>query len=196
MQLYQIATGELNDEYSQKHHPLVELAREAIAAYVGGRKRTAPPENFSAEMQQRAGAFVSLHLKNGDLRGCIGTIDPQHNTLAEEIIDNAISAATRDPRFPPVRRDELDQLDISVDVLTPPEPIDSIHDQDPKQHGLIVQSMRTVVEARLASARPRRHRYCRETIILHARAQSKHYRPERAGAVVSLSGQTISLTVN
>ena len=126
-----------------KNHPLVDLAREAIAAYVVGHKRTAPPEKLSAEMEQRAGAFVSLHLKNGNLRGCIGTIDPQRDTLAEEIIDNAISAATRDPRFPPVRRDELDQLDISIDVLTPPEPIDSIHDQDPKQHGLIVQSKRS-----------------------------------------------------
>ena len=88
----------------------------------------------------RAGAFVSLHEKNGELRGCIGTIQPVHENLAQEIIENAISAATRDPRFMPLSARELDSLDISVDVLTEPEPIDSIHGQDPKIHGLIVQS--------------------------------------------------------
>jgi AmmeMemoRadiSam system protein A len=125
-----------------QHHPFVQLARDAIEAYVRSGKRITPPENLPPEFAQPAGTFVSLHLPDGELRGCIGTIEPVHDTLAEEIIANAISAATRDPRFPPVRADELDQLDISVDVLTAPEPIESIHDQDPKQHGLIVQSLR------------------------------------------------------
>ncbi len=125
-----------------KHHPYVGLARAAIDAYVRERKRIKPSRDLAPEFQERAGAFVSLHLADGELRGCIGTIDPARGNLAEEIIDNAISAATRDPRFPPVSADELDALDISVDVLTPPEPIDSIRDQDPKQHGLIVQSLR------------------------------------------------------
>ena len=125
-----------------QHHPLVELARAAIAAYVREHKRIKPPRELSPEVQARAGAFVSLHLPNGELRGCIGTIQPARANLAEEIIENAISAATRDPRFPPVAPSELDTLDISVDVLTEPAPIDSIHDQDPKRHGLIVQSRR------------------------------------------------------
>ncbi|MDE3088118.1 MAG: AmmeMemoRadiSam system protein A [Chloroflexota bacterium] len=125
-----------------EHHPYVELAYAAVQAYVRERKRIKPPRALSPEMQTQAGAFVSLHLPGGELRGCIGTIQPQRANLAEEIIENAISAATRDPRFPPLAADELDGLDISVDVLTPPEPIDSIRDQDPKRHGLIVQSER------------------------------------------------------
>src|SRR5574341_69307 len=124
-----------------KNHPLVELARAAIVAYIREHKRVAPPRELSSQMHERAGAFVSLH-KGGELRGCIGTIQPVCANLAEEIIENAISAATRDPRFSPVEPRELDSLEISVDVLTPPEPIDSIRDQDPKCHGLIVQSLR------------------------------------------------------
>ncbi len=127
---------------SHRFHPFVELAHRAIAAYVREGKRIKPPRDLSAEMQARAGAFVSLHLPDGELRGCIGTIEPVQDSLAEEIIENAISAATRDPRFPPVEPRELDALDISVDVLSPPVPIDSIRDQDPKRHGLIVQSLR------------------------------------------------------
>jgi AmmeMemoRadiSam system protein A len=125
-----------------QNHPFVQLARSAVEAYVRERRRIQPPRKLPPEMQSMAGAFVSLHQSNGDLRGCIGTIQPQCESLAEEIIENAISAATRDPRFPPVSPDELEGLEISVDVLTPPEPIDSILDQDPKCHGLIVQSTR------------------------------------------------------
>ena len=127
---------------ASKHHPFVELAWQAVRLYVLERKRLTPPDDLTAELQTRAGAFVSLHMRDGDLRGCIGTIEPVRANLAEEIIDNAISAATRDPRFPPVKPSELSLLDISVDVLTAPEPIDSIRDQDPKIHGLIVQSLR------------------------------------------------------
>lgn len=120
-------------------HPLyVQLAREAIEEYVRHGKRISPPRDSAS--QPATGVFVSLHERGGELRGCIGTIQPQCETLAEEIIDNAISAATRDPRFPPLEPEELATLEISVDVLTTPEPIDSIRDQDPKIHGLIVQS--------------------------------------------------------
>ena len=108
------------------HHPLVELARAAIDLYVREHKRLKRPAKVLPEMQEQTGAFVSLH-KGGELRGCIGTITPQRANLAEEIIDNAISAATRDPRFMPVELDELAALE-------------SIADQDPKRHGLIVQS--------------------------------------------------------
>jgi len=127
----------------RKPHPFVELARAAITAYVREHKHLKPPLELSPEMQARAGTFVSLHLPDGELRGCIGTIEPVRDNLAEEIIENAISAATRDPRFPPVTPDELAALDISVDVLTEPVPIDSIRDQDPKKHGLIVQSLKS-----------------------------------------------------
>ncbi len=126
-----------------QHHSFVQLARAAIQAYVREHKQINPPRDLPAELQTPAGAFVSLHLPDGELRGCIGTIQPRCDTLAEEIIANAISAATRDPRFSPVEPYELDTLDISVDVLTEPVLIESICDQDPKRHGLIVQSKRT-----------------------------------------------------
>jgi AmmeMemoRadiSam system protein A len=82
--------------------------------------------------------FVSLHCPAG-LRGCIGTIEPVCDSVAEEIIANAISAATRDPRFSPVGADELDGLEVSVDVLTAPEAVRSLDDLDPKTYGVIVQ---------------------------------------------------------
>ena len=125
---------------STQHHPYVELARAAIEMYVREHKHLKPPRELTPDMKISAGAFVSLHEKNGELRGCIGTIQPVRDNLAEEIIENAISAATRDPRFMPLSPRELDNLDISVDVLTEPVLIDSIRDQDPKKHGLIVQS--------------------------------------------------------
>jgi len=127
----------------KNHHPFVDLARAALQAYVCEHKRLLPPRELPPEMRTKAGTFVSLHLPDGELRGCIGTIQPVQDNLAEEIIENAISAATHDPRFPPVAPDELDGLDISVDVLTEPEPIGSIEGQDPKRHGLIVQSKRS-----------------------------------------------------
>jgi len=121
------------------HHPLVELARQTIETYVRTGKRIPAPNPLPPEMQQHAGAFVSLHAR-GALRGCIGTIEATHPNLAAEVINNAILAATQDPRFPPVQPDELAQLEISVDVLTPPEPISSPDELDPKVYGVIVQS--------------------------------------------------------
>ena len=122
----------------QKEDPWVRLARAEVEAWVGGQKRIAPPDDLPEEMlRERAGVFVSLH-KEGRLRGCIGTIAPTRASVAEEIIENAISAATRDPRFRPVRRDELDALEISVDVLSPAERIASKDELDVKRYGVIV----------------------------------------------------------
>lgn len=120
-------------------HPLVSLARRAIKAYVCEGKVIAPPKELTPEMQQRAGVFVSLH-ECDDLRGCIGTFQPTQPNVALEIIHNAISASTRDPRFEPVCSKELDDLEISVDVLSPPEPIPSMEDLDPAHYGVIVES--------------------------------------------------------
>ena len=89
-------------------------------------------------MRERAGVFVSIH-KLGELRGCIGTFEPTQANVAEEIITNAISSATRDPRFPPVTPSELGQLTYSVDVLTKPEPIANQDQLDPKKYGIIVE---------------------------------------------------------
>ena len=122
-----------------QEHPLVQLARATVEAYVRDGRVTEPPSPPIPEMQERRGVFVSLHLGK-NLRGCIGTIEPTRRNVAEEIIANAISAATRDPRFPPVSADELPRLGISVDVLTEPEPIASSDELDPKVYGVIVES--------------------------------------------------------
>ncbi len=117
---------------------IARLARDAVEAFVLRGERLQPVVT-SPEMQARAGVFVSLH-KNGSLRGCIGTFEPQEASVAEEIVANAISSATHDPRFLPVRPDELGALEYSVDVLTPPEPVDGPEALDPKRYGVIVES--------------------------------------------------------
>ena len=124
-------------------HPLVELARRAIVSYVEEGIHIEPPDDTPPLMAQEAGAFVSLHDAEGNLRGCIGTIEPTKANLAEEVIANAISAATRDPRFPALQTSEIEGLDISVDVLSPPEEVGGPEDLDPSRYGLIIQSTRT-----------------------------------------------------
>ncbi len=120
--------------------PFVQLAKNTIDTYI--RKREvyqAKKEELTLQMtDSRAGAFVSIH-EHGELRGCIGTIAPTRNTLAEEIISNAIAASTRDPRFPAIREDELEFLTISVDVLGEAEPIASKEELDVKRYGVIVE---------------------------------------------------------
>jgi len=118
-------------------HPLVELAKNTVETYVREGK-TPKPKKLAPEMKGRAGVFVSIH-KFEELRGCIGTIEPVKDNVAEEIISNAISSATRDPRFPPVAPEELDDLDYSVDVLTAPKPVESKDQLDPKKYGVIVE---------------------------------------------------------
>ncbi len=119
-------------------HPIVALAKETVENYVKTGKRIASPKTLTLEMKERAGVFVSIH-KLGDLRGCIGTFESQERNIAEEVITNAISSATRDPRFEPVAEDELKDLDYSVDVLTEPEPVPDATHLDPKKYGVIVQ---------------------------------------------------------
>jgi len=123
---------------SEEMHPLTRLAKDTVESYV--RSGTTPtPENLTPEMMERAGVFVSLK-KRGALRGCIGTFEPAKANVAEEIISNAISSSTRDPRFLPVTPAELDDLEYSVDVLTTPEPVESAADLDPRRYGVIVES--------------------------------------------------------
>ena len=120
-----------NDEY-------VNLAKKTIETYIKDNKKIEVPNNLSSELlNKKAGVFVSIH-KLGKLRGCIGTFLPITNSIAEEIINNAISAATHDPRFSAVTKDELKYLEINVDVLSKPEPIDSLEQLNPKKYGVIV----------------------------------------------------------
>jgi AmmeMemoRadiSam system protein A/AmmeMemoRadiSam system protein B len=117
---------------------LPALARKVVENLVTTGEVIKPPESLSDFLKQRAACFVSIKTHAGELRGCIGTIEPTRDTLAEEIILNAVSAATRDPRFPPVRVDELPELRYSVDVLSPPEPT-TIDLLDPNVYGVIVE---------------------------------------------------------
>ena len=117
---------------------LPALARKVIETFVTTGEVIATPENLSELLNARAACFVSIKTRAGDLRGCIGTIEPAKNTLAEELIANAVSAATRDPRFPTVRADELPALKYSVDVLSPPQPT-TIENLDPNVYGVIVE---------------------------------------------------------
>jgi len=116
----------------------VRLARYALENYVSNRSRVDLPKGLPAEMiNKQAGVFVSLK-KHGELRGCIGTIGPVTKNIASEICRNAVGAAAEDPRFDPVRLDELDQLVYSVDVLDAPEAIDSPDKLDVSLYGVIV----------------------------------------------------------
>ena len=119
-------------------HEFVRLAKEALEAYIREKKKIRIPHWVPSELKmRRAGAFVSLK-KNGMLRGCIGTIGPVQENLAEEIISNAISSGTKDPRFPSVSEAELPELVYSVDVLGHPETISSPEELDVKRYGVIV----------------------------------------------------------
>jgi AmmeMemoRadiSam system protein A len=119
--------------------PLVALARQAVETYVRDHM-VIHPEPLPGLEQRRAGVFVSLHRPDGSLRGCIGTTLPTQPGIEDEIVRNAISAATRDPRFHPMRPDELEGLDVSVDVLGEPEEVAGTEELDPKCFGIIVQT--------------------------------------------------------
>ena len=119
-------------------HLLVRLAKKAVEAHVR-KGEVFEAKRLSTEMKEKAGVFVSIY-KLGELRGCIGTFDPQHDNVAEEIVANSISSATRDPRFLPVTKGELKSLEYSIDVLTRPERVKSQKELDPKKYGVIVEA--------------------------------------------------------
>ena len=124
-----------NEEQSEH----AKLARRVVEAYVKGEPGPDLSDAPEALKSRRAGVFVCLK-KAGELRGCIGTIQPVSTNVAEEIRNNAISSATKDPRFFPVSPEELDSLTYSVDVLEEPEDVPDISYLDPKVYGVIVRS--------------------------------------------------------
>lgn len=123
-------------------HPLVKLALQTINEKLDGRdiklsefiKTTDMPSDY---LVNEAGVFVSLK-KFGELRGCIGTIAPTTDSVCSEVIQNAVDAAFNDPRFYPLRKIEFKDIDCSVDVLSPTEPITDISELDVKNYGVIV----------------------------------------------------------
>lgn len=115
------------------------LAREAIRLYLSTGDVLEPPEPIAPDLAHPSGVFVTLK-REGDLRGCVGTIRATQATAAHEVVRSAIGAATRDPRFNPVSVAELADLEIHVQLLDPPEPVDGPDDLDPLRYGLIVRS--------------------------------------------------------
>ena len=138
LSLEEMGNGEKMDKAKKEESPYVRLARETVEGFVSTGKKMPLPEYLPQEsLTKRAGTFVSLK-KFGQLRGCIGTISATEESIAKEIIQNAISAAARDPRFPPVTPSELKDLVYSVDILGDSEDIDSPEDLDVKKYGVIV----------------------------------------------------------
>jgi MEMO1 family protein len=113
-----------------------DYAFACVRSYVAGGQAPEPPDD--PFYRRPAACFVTLK-KHGDLRGCIGTLEPGEPTLGWEIARNARSSAQRDPRFPPVSTDEAEALTCSVDVLSPSEPCTEA-ELDPRDYGVIVAS--------------------------------------------------------
>lgn len=118
-----------------------ELARLAVEHFIRDGNVIDPPHHPQGVLATRAGAFVTLRGPDGELRGCIGTIEPMCSNVAEEIIHNAMSAATRDPRFPGVLRRELPGLRYGVDVLSVPERVSGPEDLDSQVYGVIIETL-------------------------------------------------------
>lgn len=120
--------------------PYVRLARLSVETYTRTGNYPKLPSDLPQELlKNKAGVFVSMH-EFGNLCGCIGTTEPTQENIALEILANAVAASQRDPRFPSVKSDELPRLEYKVDVLFPPEPIDSLDKLDPKIYGVIVEN--------------------------------------------------------
>ena len=141
----------INEQYEdnkRKENSFVKLARNTIEYWVKHKEKVNFNEykksiddklwlNYVEENE--AGVFVSIH-KRDELRGCIGTIQPTQKNIAEEVISNAIQAAEEDPRFNPIREDELKTLNIKEDVLHEIEEINGLEELDIKKYGVIVES--------------------------------------------------------
>jgi AmmeMemoRadiSam system protein A len=118
----------------------VKLAKETVESYIKTGKIPPLPKTLPQKMlSRRAGVFVSIY-KNRELRGCIGTYLPTEPNIAEEIIANAIAAATRDYRFSPITPEELSQLSYSVYILEEPRQIKNLDELDPKKYGILIKS--------------------------------------------------------
>lgn len=126
---------------SQQAEPIsiVGLARRAVELYVRERRVLSLPVPVVGQLAERAGVFVCIKKRSGELRGCIGTIAPERSNIAEETISNAIAAATQDPRFAPIEAEELPDLVYSVDILSALEPVSDINQLNPAMYGVLVE---------------------------------------------------------
>ncbi|UNC90975.1 AmmeMemoRadiSam system protein A [Candidatus Contubernalis alkaliaceticus] len=164
----------------------VKLARDTLEKAVQKGEKPQAPSPLPEELKDKAGVFVSIK-KQGQLRGCIGTIEPTRKNIAEEIQQNALSAGLSDPRFPPVSPEELPYLVISVDILMPPEPVTGQDELDPQKYGVIVKSGSkkglllpqlegvNTVDEQLAIAREKAGITSREQVELYRFEVKRHY---------------------
>lgn len=140
--LYEMEEENRLNKIKENEDEYVRLARMTLENYVLNNEQIAKPDNLPKEMiENQAGVFVSLKM-NGQLRGCIGTISPTTDSIADEIIQNAISAGFEDPRFNPITKKELNKIQYSVDVLKEAESIKSMNELDVKKYGVIVRKGR------------------------------------------------------
>lgn len=121
----------------QQRQTLLRIAREAIAGAFDGRRAHVDLDAFDEPLRRPAGAFVTLNTADGDLRGCIGSIHPVA-PLCHAVVQSAVNAAFRDPRFHPLTRDELAGIHLEISVMGPIEPLTAIDRIEVGRHGLIV----------------------------------------------------------
>lgn len=121
----------------QQRQTLLSIARRSIEAVLEGRRPELDPSQLDGTLTRPSGAFVSLHTKNGNLRGCIGSIKPVA-PLCNAVSSSAVNAAFRDPRFYPVTPEELPNLHIEISVMSPIEPVASVEEIEVGRDGLIV----------------------------------------------------------
>ncbi|MFW5961888.1 MAG: AmmeMemoRadiSam system protein A [bacterium] len=118
---------------------ITDLARRAVEEYIiSGKEVEVEEKELPPILKKEAGVFVTLK-KNGSLRGCMGTFRPVQKNAAYEIISNAMTAAENDPRFPEVQKEELNEIKISVDILSEPEQVIDKSELDPKKFGILVK---------------------------------------------------------
>jgi len=121
-------------------NPLVSLAKQAVENFIKEGKVIEAPKDLPEEfLKKRAGTFVTIE-KDGELRGCIGTYLPTRVNIAEEIIRNAVAAASEDYRFGPIKIEELPYFSYTVYILSYPEPVNDLKTLDPKKFGIIVKT--------------------------------------------------------
>jgi AmmeMemoRadiSam system protein A len=128
----------------QDRESLLRLARSAIEGHLRDGHPPPVPKDISAALAEKRGCFVTLHAEGGALRGCIGTIEPVAS-LADAVARNAVNAAFRDPRFPPLTSGEFDGIELEISVLTVPEPLAFVDGEElksrlePGVHGVILE---------------------------------------------------------
>ncbi|PJE69716.1 MAG: AmmeMemoRadiSam system protein A [Candidatus Staskawiczbacteria bacterium CG10_big_fil_rev_8_21_14_0_10_38_10] len=128
---------------------LVLLAKSTVENYINTGKIIRTPKDFPKEfLEEKSGVFVTI-MKNNELRGCIGTYLPTRENIIQEVIYNAVAAATEDYRFGPIQREELPHLSYTVYALKAPELVKDLKDLDPKKYGIIVKTAATPLKSGL-----------------------------------------------